>query len=204
MIESDDQFIFDVEILTGKNMSSINAFLKDSENIGIWKSDIGSKNLEYLLELREKAYFAYKGENIQLMEAYIEALFAWLTHLSFHRDAHPRALQGMNFIRSQQKRAKKERNSIKVDNEKLSINHLIKNELYKLKDELGDPIPPKDLWNELISRLDKLNLHPEESIKNKHPVSLSFFADDDQTKRKNYKFSSFKSEISKARKNKLI
>lgn len=109
----------------------------------------------------------------------------------------PLAEAGANFKQSQSEKAKRQRNRVNVDGDKLSITSLI-TRLAGKKDELGDPLPAKDLWNDLISELDAFGLNPKESTKYKKPVLVTFDKSGDGA-RGEVKYSSFKAMLSKAR-----
>lgn len=198
MIEADEVFYFEAHAVTNREIEPIDQYLNDVEQTGIWKSVIGQQNLAYLLELREKAFHAYKQDDMPLMEANIEALFAWCTHLHYHRDAHPRAIKGTSFMTRQKEKSRLPRSSIEFDGEKFSIGHIVRN-LAQKRDALGDPIPARDLWNELFGELDNRGMYPHAHDKNKNPVSISYTVDTDDG-RADYKFSSFKATISRANK----
>lgn len=100
MIESDDLFEFTVVSMTGRNMTTINSRLDTQKEKNLWKTKIGQENLARLLELKDNAYYAYKANNMPLMEANIEALFAWLSFLLYFNEAHPRAIKGETSIKA--------------------------------------------------------------------------------------------------------
>lgn len=191
----EQEFEFTVWSLTNRDVASIDSFLHGAENSEIWAGPIGQNNLAHLLELREKALHAYKSDDMPLMEANIEALHAWCTSIGYRHGAHPKAVNHSKFISRQVMKAKLPRSHIKIDGANFSIGHEVK-KLASNRDELGHVLPAKDLWNTLLSTLEALHANPKETTKNKNPVSVEYDVDDDGN-RKQYKFTSFKSTISR-------
>lgn len=105
------------------------------------------------------------------------------------------------YSKHQSGNAKKPRNRVKVGGEGLSITTVVR-QLSNMRDEIGDLLPAKDLWNDLLSELDKLELNPEEKTKNKKPLLVTYDISDDG-KRTDLKYSSFQAMLSRERKKTL-
>ena len=74
----------------------------------------------------------------------------------------PLATADKKFRAAQRWKASRPRSRIIVDGGKFSITSIVQN-LAKRKDALGGWVPTDDLWMELFSELDRIELEPEES-----------------------------------------
>jgi len=113
--------------------------------------------------------------------------------IKLHDENLPRIIQSFDYSKHQSKIAKNPRKRVKVAGEGFSVSGKIK-ELAKRKDQVGDWIPPKELWPDLYSWLEEKQLNPEEL-----DDAYSYDKDDDYN-RVAIKFSSFRTIIYKARK----
>lgn len=93
----EQEFEFTAWSLTGRDMPSIDGFLNGSEGLDVWASAIGQSNRVHLMELREKAFHAFKQENMPLMAAHIESLFAFAEHIGYRFSVHADAIKGKRF-----------------------------------------------------------------------------------------------------------
>jgi hypothetical protein len=115
MLETNEEFDFTVWLLTSRDMPSIDKFLTSGEGSGIWdycsKSGeaVGQQNKARLLEMREAAFSAYTTNNMPLMEATIEALFAHAENIGYRWSAHAKAVIGEKSSKAQRERAKQPR-----------------------------------------------------------------------------------------------
>jgi hypothetical protein len=113
MLETSGEFDCTVWLLTSRDMPSIDNFLMTGEGSGIWDyrsptgEAVGQQNKERLLELRVAAFTAYKADNMPLMEATIEALFAYAQSIGYRWSAHAKAMMGARTSKIQSDRAKK-------------------------------------------------------------------------------------------------
>ena len=93
-----------------------------------------------------------------------------------------------------------ERATIFLDGEKFSIAALVR-DLAKKTDQLGDYIPVKELWAELLGLLDIRGTNPKETAHEKYLFIVEFVSKYEGTKEiyDSYKFTSFKASVSKIR-----
>ncbi len=104
--------------------------------------------------------------------------------------------------KAQAVKAGKNRTTVEGDGGKFSMVELAR-ELANKTDYLGDYLPPKQLWVELIGRLEGEGVGLEEKTDENDGLLLEYTSWD-TGKRKSYKYTSFKTTISKARKKELI
>jgi hypothetical protein len=108
---------------------------------------------------------------------------------------------GQKVGETQAAKAGKNRSRIKVDagSVAFSISHLVAI-LATHKDELGDELPARELWDELVAMLSEKDLDPREiRTPTGVPISMSFVANDDN-ERSGQTYASFKAMLTKARK----
>lgn len=98
-------------------------------------------------------------------------------------------------------KSRSNRATIFLDDEKFSIADLVR-VLAAKTDQLGDYIPVKELWGELIGVLDVKGVDPKETSDEKHVFIVDFVSGYRGVKevRKDYKFTSFKTTVSELRK----
>lgn len=77
------------------------------------------------------------------------------------KELEPYLVKGKAYGEQQAKKAKKPRKRVKIGGEGFSVTEKIQ-QLAKRKDELGDWIPPNDLWPDLFSWLEEKELSPED------------------------------------------
>lgn len=107
---------------------------------------------------------------------------------------------GGSYSKHQSDIAKKPRNRIAVDGKAFSATSIVE-QLALQTDALGDYLPTKDIWNELYAKFDRLGLSPQETTKNKNPVSIEYVGSDDG-RRLSIKYLSFKAMVSRLRRKK--
>ncbi|WP_291990638.1 hypothetical protein [Candidatus Accumulibacter sp. ACC007] len=146
-----------------------------------------------LLEKRDAAFSAYKTADFDLMMAWLDALHWACRSYGMQEAARPEVLVARRQRQANRGNAKKPRGSIKFDGESFSINSIIKKLACRL-DELGDFLPPSQLWGELISELDGRRLEPDERN------DCITYHKNDEGDRARLTRASFGSMLSKARK----
>jgi hypothetical protein len=103
MWKTSEEFDFTVWSLTGRDMPSIDGFLKNGEGSGVWDyispsgDAVGQGNRQHLLEMRDDAFEAFKADNMPLMEATIEALFLNAENIGYRWSVHKKAQLGARF-----------------------------------------------------------------------------------------------------------
>lgn len=107
----EQEFELTVWSLTGRDMPSLDRFLAGAKGNEIWEDVsstgelIGKKNRENLLELRDRAFLAYRSNDMPLLEMTIEALFLKAENIGFRWVALPKAIQGAKQSRGASKAA---------------------------------------------------------------------------------------------------
>lgn len=116
----EQEFEFTVWSLTGRDMPSIDGFIAGEEGKEIWDGAVGKSKRDYLLELREYAFAAYKSEDMPLMEMSIEALFNKAEFFGYSFAAHPKAVQGARQSKRQSEIASKPRKTTEKQQENIA------------------------------------------------------------------------------------